>query len=302
MNMSKVISYGLKYKYDAFGLKIHSELKLPELIPLNSEYSDVKILFRKITLPTQSILHEGINFKSTKDSIYRFWEEIGKFKITKSSIIIDPASNVNLVQLRTFILGTILATLVRLRGSFVLHASAVNINDSAIAFSGFKGFGKSTTAMAFYKEGYPIVADDYVVINAKNGIQLVNPGFPRLKLSNETKESLNLFQNRMNTVDKSYVNVDENFKNQKLELKKIYLLKRGDNLKISSLTPQTAFIELIKNTFGIYMFSKSELPNNFFKCEQLIKDVEVKILEIYSSLENISQIVKIVEEDMGVLL
>ena len=36
---------------------------------------------------------------------------------------------------------------------------------NAVAFSGFKGFGKSTTAMAFYQEGYPLVADDYIKIN-----------------------------------------------------------------------------------------------------------------------------------------
>ena len=59
------------------------------------------------------------------------------------------------IILRNFLLGTVFATFLRLRGLFVLHASSVNINGSAVAFSGFKGYGKSTTAMAFYNEGYP---------------------------------------------------------------------------------------------------------------------------------------------------
>ena len=52
-----------------------------------------------------------------------------------------------------------------MRGLFVLHASSVNMNGSAIAFSGFKGYGKSTTAMAFYNQGYSVVADDYIIID-----------------------------------------------------------------------------------------------------------------------------------------
>ncbi len=46
-------------------------------------------------------------------------------------------------------------------------------------------------------------------------------------------------------------------------------------------------MELVKNTFGIHMFSKLELPNNFFQCEKIVKNVDVSILEISDSLKNI---------------
>ena len=46
-------------------------------------------------------------------------------------------------------------------------------------------------------------------------------------------------------------------------------------------------MELVKNTFGIQMFSKLELPDNFFQCERIVKKIDVSILEIPDSLEKI---------------
>ena len=46
-------------------------------------------------------------------------------------------------------------------------------------------------------------------------------------------------------------------------------------------------MELVKNTFGIHMFSKLELPNNFFQCEKIVKNIDISILEIPDSLEKI---------------
>ena len=109
------------------------------------------------------IIKEGDSYKISENAVYRFWDIIGKFKITADSIIIDPSPEISKLILRTFLLGTVFATLLRIKGLYVLHASSVNINGSAVAFSGFKGLGKSTTAMAFYNKGYSIVADDYII-------------------------------------------------------------------------------------------------------------------------------------------
>ena len=89
------------------------------------------------------------------------------------------------------------------------------------------------------------------------------------------------------------------FSNSKLPLKKVYILQRGKTIGVTTLKPQEAFMELVKNTFGIDMFSKSELPNNFFQCENLVKNVDVSILEIPDSLEEIHKVVRVVEDDVG---
>jgi hypothetical protein len=302
--MASVKSNDLSFKYEAFGLKIHSAIPLQELRPSESETADIIIYLGEVDLPTENVLNEEVSYKVTKNAIYRFWDVIGKFKITKSSIIIDAAHGVNKIILEYFLLGSVFATLLRLRGLFVLHASCVNINGSAIAFSGFKGYGKSTTAMAFYNEGYPIVSDDYITIEFDdNNIPLISPGFPSLRLSPKSREvmGLHLEESTLNLeiIGKTYASVPTSFSNNKIPLKKIYILQRVKKSKIIDLKPQEAFIELVKNTFGIQMFSKLELPDNFFQCERIVKNVDVSILEISDSLEKIHELAKIVEDDIG---
>ncbi len=305
--MVSVKSNDLSFKYGAFGLKIHSSIKLPELRPLKSESPDITIYLGEVDLTTGTILDEGISYKITENEIYRFWDEIGKFKITKDSIIVDPEEDLNEIILRNFLLGTVFATFLRLSGSFVLHASSVDINGSAVAFTGFKGYGKSTTTLAFYKEGYPVIADDYIPIEfGKNNIPFISPGFPSLRLSSKSRETMGLKLDKSNlknnNMDKTYVSVPKSFSSYKIPLKKIYLLQRGKKSKITRLKPPEAFMELVKNTFGIHMFSKSELPDNFFLCERLVKKIDISILEVPNSLKDIQEIVKIVEEDVGVKL
>lgn len=302
--MGSVNSQDLRYKYETFGLKIHSAILLPELRPSESETADITIYLGEVDLPTMNVLNEGFSYNVTENAIYRFWDDIGKFKITNTSITVDPVQGLNKIILRTFLLGTVFATLLRLRGLFVLHASSVNINGSAVAFSGFKGYGKSTTAMAFYNGGYPIVADDYIAIEFdSNDIPIISPGFPSLRLSSKSREVMGLNFDKANLekniMDKTYASVPKSFSSYKIPLKKIYMLQRGKESKIIDLKHQETFMELVKNTFGIHIFSKLELPDNFFQCEKIFKNVDISLLEIPDSLEKIHEVVKIVEEDMG---
>ena len=291
----------LSFKYEAFGLKIHSEIVLPELIPSKSIKADLNIYLGKVDLPVDNVQDERFSYKVTDNSIYRFWDEIGKFKITNYSIIIDPVHDVNKTVLRNFLLGTIFATFLRLKGFFVLHASSVNINGSAIAFSGFKGYGKSTTAMAFYNQGYSVISDDYIIIEFDiNNVPMVSPGFPSLRLSNESRESMGLDKFDLDDeIDKIYLSTSKSFSTNKIPLKKIYILQRDKKSEIFNLNPQDAFMELVKNTFGINIFSKLELPDNFYQCEKIVKNVEVSILKISDSIQNMHRVVRIIEKDIG---
>ena len=54
-----------------------------------------------------------------------------------------------------YLLGPVLAFVLRLRGITCLHASAFCINGHAVALTGHSGAGKSTTAAAFAGRGAP---------------------------------------------------------------------------------------------------------------------------------------------------
>ena len=289
------------YQYKAFGMNIHSEIFLPELMTKRSGLPDLTIRQGNFDELSGKSLVEGENFRVTKNSIYRFWGDIGKFKISNSNeILIEQAPHLNKLVLRSFILGTIMTSLLYQRGLFVLHASAVNMNNGVIGFLGNKGYGKSTIAMTFYKEGYPIIADDYIALKPDN-ISSVFPGFPSLKLSYKSRIWGSFNQERVynndNEIDKIYIPADTNFSLDELPLKKLYLLKRGEALKISDFKPHNALMNLVENTFGISRFKKSDFVNNLNQCEKLLSKVKISLLEVPDSLEGLPKVVKLIKND-----
>ena len=154
--------------------------------------------------------------------------------------------------------------------------------------------------MAFYNDGYLIVADDYISIKFDHdNIPTISLGFPSLRLSNESREAMGFDKfNSDNQIDKTYLSTLKSFSNSIIPLKKIYILQRDKESKIINIKPQEAFMELVKNTFGIYMYPKLELPTNFFSCEKIVKNVDISILKISDSLEKIQEVVNIIEKDI----
>lgn len=77
--------------------------------------------------------------------------------------------------------GTMLALQLSLRGSAVLHASAVEVDGRGIAFVGHSGMGKSTLAALMCAAGARVVSDDVVPVGGA-GAPLVPLGATELRL------------------------------------------------------------------------------------------------------------------------
>jgi len=69
----------------------------------------------------------------------------------------------------TYLLQAIAPKLLAIRGQPVLHASAVAIGDRVVAFSGFSGAGKTSTARAFASAGARIICEDKLLILVGEG-------------------------------------------------------------------------------------------------------------------------------------
>jgi hypothetical protein len=90
----------------------------------------------------------------------------------------------------TYLLGPVLGLVLRLRGVICLHASAVALENRAVAFVGSEGSGKSTTAAALACRNHPVMSDDVVALTeSKNGF-LVSPAYPYLSLWSDSTEML----------------------------------------------------------------------------------------------------------------
>ena len=92
-----------------------------------------------------------------------------------------PASS-TLEDTVTYLLGPILAFVLRLRHIGCLHASAVAIGGSGLVIAGPPGAGKSTLAAAFARLGYPVLTDDVAALAERRGEWYVQPAYPQIRL------------------------------------------------------------------------------------------------------------------------
>lgn len=65
--------------------------------------------------------------------------------------------------------------------ALVLHASAVVVDGAAVAFSGPGGCGKSTLALLLERQGYPVVADDALLVRREHGRVVAVPSYAGLR-------------------------------------------------------------------------------------------------------------------------
>lgn len=84
--------------------------------------------------------------------------------------------------LELFLAGSVYSAIAAINGFTAIHASAVEIDGKAIAFTGAPGAGKSTTAAALRQKGLRIVADDTLVVDLSGAQPMGLPGHKRLKL------------------------------------------------------------------------------------------------------------------------
>lgn len=78
--------------------------------------------------------------------------------------------------------GAQMAFQLYLRQTLVLHASAVQVGEFAIAFTGGSGRGKSTMATLLCGDGARILTDDILAVDSRGGRQIARLGSPDIRL------------------------------------------------------------------------------------------------------------------------
>ena len=170
------------FHYHAFGLSIESALALPELHGGAAGPADVRIAVTRGDAPAG----EGW-IAVDADTVLLRLEDMA-FTVSggnRIDIVAPPGRADN--DIRIWLLGTVMATLLHQRGMFSLHANAVALpGGGAAAFSGGSGEGKSTLAGLLDRAGFCVLGDDLCAIGFEGGRPLVHAGIPRLKLWRET--------------------------------------------------------------------------------------------------------------------
>ena len=248
---------------------------------------------------------------------------------------LDGSDELNLIP---FILGPVMALMLHQRGFLVLHGSAVNMGHGAVAFLGHRGNGKSTTAIHLYVEGYPLVADDILAIKFyREGLPVVYPGYPHVRLSeeayNQVKEHTDILTPIRTLAEKVFCDSSHRFSTEPVNLDRIYVIEKvsGDDQdsnpeirdenktrkmdkgilvedgtsnktesRISVLKSQENLIDLIRHSVANRIFQQTTQKENLILCAQLLNNVTVKKLVLVHSFDNIQDMIRAVEKDVGI--
>lgn len=173
----------------------------------------------------------------------------------------------------TYLLGPTLGFVLRLRGVTCLHASAVRIDDQAVAFVGASGAGKSTLAAAFAQQGYAVITDDVLAIGETRAGFEVQPAYPRVRLWEDSvfglfgrPDALPLLTPNWN---KRFLPLDKPalFQSEPLPLAAVYVLgtraQEEARALIEDTTSRETLMAFIANTYTSYFADKAMSAQEF---------------------------------------
>jgi hypothetical protein len=315
------------YSYTAYGLCLSSGIELPILSPaeesttpdigieLGADYLD----FRKfdhvfelsyVTAPLiESVNLEPVDVDLQKVA-YRitYWGGI-EFVVFDSGAQIRmsyPASS-NLEDVAAILAGPVLGFAMRLLGVFCIHASVVAIDGYALALVAPSGGGKSTTAAALAARGHAVISDDVLALRIERDRIVVQPGFPWLRLCNDSMEVLQEQGARLATTQQGEKRIAQlpqpgyRCTLDPLPLVAIYTMNSiAEEESIGEFPGAVALMLLLGNTYPdlFYRFHKMHRADELLRAKQVLQHVAVRGINYPRRLDRLTELCELLERDM----
>lgn len=313
-----------KSTYQIYGITLASNQPLPILAPVStSKTADVQVyLTQKLSLSSQDEREQysnGWHKRQKADGVYYCLSLYGAKAMLNVKIAPNGKqiwiswSEIPLAEVTAILIGCVIGTALRLQGKLCLHSSVINVDNHAIAIIGAKGAGKSTTAAALAKQGYPILADDIAVLSDCGDSFLVQPGYPRLRLWKSAVNALYGDEKGLSRVfqqtDKHFVELDRDkesgwhFHSQPLPLAAIYVLgERKRSLPLQSLdviTPQVGLMHLFTHRYPQHLkLEQDEQAREFSILGRLAMTVPMRDLHRGDNLAELDKVCDVILEDV----
>ena len=236
------------FHYQAYGIPIISDVKLPALIPNNKIDGELKPLNVSLGKVADTLINtptETKPFSSLNQTEFRFaLPNVGKYYVANGTeIIIEPLSdNWNEVLLHFY--ANCLAAALLQRNIIPFHVSGVILpSERVVLFAAPSRTGKSTTAIKLQERGYAPFTDDTAILEVERGIASATASYPMARLWQNTIE----VQSQYDEADKQMIFAElnkygfgfhERFVSTKVPVAAIVFLEEaGTQLSIEKLSP-----------------------------------------------------------------
>ncbi|MDI5934176.1 hypothetical protein [Halomonas kalidii] len=286
----------IRYYYYAYGLRISSQLKLPELLPTREEeyQEDVEILSCEFPESLEGVGNDrGWGWARIADTrcqfmikgVARYQVEQGRRILVDRRVIQSSGQRGRSRDVRVYLLGTALGIVLHQRCWLPLHVSALLTPSGVWAFTGPSGSGKSTlAAWLHFNEGWPLVSDDVAVIKPDDTSPYLYPGPTRIKLWKDALGALGIQRcglvRDLTRVDKYHIALERSFQPRPHRLRALVVLQRAEKGEKASLSPVKG-VEAFKAIMATLY--RAEVGKAFNTPEHLLRNVAklAQRIEVY---------------------
>lgn len=282
--------------YGVYGISLHSEI--PLCLPHHADTPLAEIDIRTADDAWFIDATRQAEFQQAPSSWYRYahltdhssyacWEDVGEFLVAADgkTIVCRQANQATAESFHVYLLGQALSFALVNQGFEPLHATTLAVDGEAIAFLGESGYGKSSLAACFLAAGHRILTDDLLIVH--DGFAY--PGPPRLKLFPAMARKFLGEASRgapMNNATRKMIVPlgDRYIRTTRSPIRAIYALAsprnvfRKQTIRIESLPPRDAFLELVKNTFNCRITAADRLQRQFTEAAHLAASISVRRL------------------------
>ena len=269
-------------RYRIAGLTLVTELEFPELPEASGEERPWSVEQVRESLPEagEVLREESIDQRVWMRIIragegYRIsFPEAAEFEVSPAKrAVAFHAKDVGPSTLRHLLLDLVVPYLLTLDGSLVLHASAVATEPGVVVFAGASGCGKSSLAAEFAREGCPVVADDFVLLQETEAGFAVVPAYPGLRLWPDSAEALTDEDSSLTPVydggtkQRVVAPSRQSVSSQERPLAGIVLLDgephHGTDPALDPVTPREAMMSLFGQAFRMERASRKRAVHEF---------------------------------------
>lgn len=307
------------YSYSIYGLNISTIFPLEGPQP-TKQLGTVDIVIDEIPFEIRQDIKENRPPNLENLESPQFWETSNGHLCLKyqngplfifspggDRIWVDEHVDTSAGELSLYLLGSVLGFALRLKGILCFHASAFQLNHSAIAVAGPSGAGKSTIAALLASQGYTILTDDILAIKEETDTPHAYPGYPRLRLWPDSTKQLHGNAEALARLipdwDKRYLDLNRSgfqFASKPLPLAAIYILAPRESAiqpQIKNITGTERSLSLIRNTYRNELLSTSMRAHEFQSINRIVDKILIRQVISSDKLANIDRLCKAIIQD-----
>jgi len=220
-------------------------------------------------------------FYRTGSSYLLRFPDLADFTVSADGLEVTahPVPGLSAYTIEHLYLNQVLPLALSRQFKLVLHASAVEIGNFAVAFLGISGRGKSTLAASFSTSGCRFLTDDGLQLEKGPGGYLIQPSHPSIRLWDDSRQAL------IPETAQAAPAVDYTPKSRLLAgdevaycdasrpLRCMYFLGEGDTetISIEPIGGRDAMIELVRHTFLLDIEEREMLLHHFGQLTELAR-------------------------------